>query len=208
MGTKSLKSLLYFAIIILSSSCVGGKYTYEFETGKHLDFGNGKWIFNEVRSNSKTKNNKILYDVSYARFKKILGDSLIDMTSLRNIALVGPEIKFEPNQSELKKLYENSNCDFLINVKGQIISNSASSFYTNEQNSNYSTSNRSAVFIKIFDLKSGTIISSSNGHAKSTEEHSEFDKDGELNWTTRAEPMMIKAAEGLIMKYNKYRVDK
>ena len=208
MVIKDYKNLLYIVILILSSSCVGGKYVYEFETGRNLNFGSGKWVFNEVQSNSELKNNKRLYAESYEEFKKILGDSLIDLTSLRNISLVEPEIEFEPTQSELKKLYENSKCDFLINVRGQIISNSASSFYTNDQRLSYSTSNRSAVFIKIFDLKNGTIISSSNGQAKSTEEHSEFDKDRALNWTTGAESMMVRAAEGLIIKYNKYRTDK
>lgn len=208
MEIRDYKNLLYIVILILGSSCVGGKYVFEFETGRNLNFGSGKWIFNDVQSNSELKNNKRLYAESYEEFKKILGDSLIDLTSLRSISLVEPEIEFEPTQSELKKLYENSKCDFLINVRGQIISNSASSFYTNDQRLSYSTSNRSAVFIKIFDLKNGTIISSSNGQAKSTEEHSEFGKDRALNWTTGAESMMVRAAEGLIIKYNKYRTDK
>ena len=192
----------------MASSCVGGKYTYNFDTGKSLDFGNGRWIFNEVGTNSTANNNKKLYEVSYAKFKRILGDSLIDLTSLRNIALVKPEIEFDPTSLELKKLYVDSQCDFLINIRGNEISNSASSFYTNEQNSNYSTSNMSSVDIKIFDLKTGMLISSSSGQAKSTEQHSVFEKDGKLNWTTRAEPMMIRAAEGLIRKYDKNRRDK
>tara|TARA_R110000751_G_scaffold307477_1_gene429039 strand:- start:843 stop:1469 length:627 start_codon:yes stop_codon:yes gene_type:complete len=208
MEIRNYKNILYIVILILGSSCVGGKYVYEFDTGKHLDFSNGKWIFNEVQSNSESKDNKRLYGESYEEFKKILGDSLIDLTALRNTSLVEPEIKFEPTQSELKKLYDNSECDFLINVRGQIISNNASSFYSNDQSLSYSTSNRSAVFIKIFDLKNGILISSSNGQAISTEGHSDLEKDGALNWTTRAEPMMVRAAEGLIIKYNKYRTDK
>ena len=208
MGIRNYKYLIYIVILIIASSCVGGKYAYEFESGKNLDFSNGKWIFNEVQSNSESKNNKRLYGESYEEFRKILGDSLIDLTSLRNISLVEPEIKFEPSQTELKELYKNSKCDFLINVRGQIISNNASSFYSNDQNLSYSTSNRSAVFIKIFDLKNGILISSSNGKAISTEEHSDLEKNGALNWTTRSEPMMVRAAEGLIMKYNKYRTDK
>ncbi len=201
-------NLVYIVILSLASSCVGGKYVYEFDTGKNLDFSNGKWIFNEVSSNSESKNNKRLYDESYNQFRKIIGDSLIELISLRNISLVEPEIKFEPTRRELKELYENSKCDFLISVKGQIISNNASSFYSNDQNLSYSTSNRSAVYIQIFDLKNGVLISSSKGKARSTEQHSDLEKDGSLNWTTRAEPMMIRAAEGLIMKYNKYRTDK
>ncbi|UII78272.1 hypothetical protein [Flagellimonas sp. CMM7] len=208
MGTRNFKNLLYISIVILSFSCVGGKYTYEFDTGKNLDFGNGKWILNDVRSNSKLRNHKRLYEETYEEFKKILGDSLITLGSLRNIALIEPEIKFEPSQSELKKLYENSNCDFLINLKGQIVSNSASNLYTNNQASNYNTSNRSSVSIKIYDLKNGVIISSSNANGIDTERHSDFKKDGALNWTTSAEPMMIRAAEGLIIKYKKYRIDK
>tara|TARA_R110001592_G_scaffold47202_2_gene149802 strand:- start:342 stop:992 length:651 start_codon:yes stop_codon:yes gene_type:complete len=208
MRNRNFKNLILMSIVILSYSCVGGKYTYEFDTGKNLDFSSGKWILNDVRSNSKIENNKRLYEEIHEEFNKILGDSLIDLTSLRNVVLVAPEIKFEATQSELKELYENSNCDFLINVRGQIISNNASSFYTNNQSSSFNTSNRSSVSIKIYDLKSGTMISSSNANAIDTERHSDFEKDGALNWTTRAEPMMIRAAEGLIIKYSKYRLDK
>ncbi len=62
--------------------------------------------------------------------------------------------------------------------------------------------------IRIYDLKSGTLISSSNANAIDTESHSELDKDGALNWTTRAEPMMLRAVEGLILKYKKHRLDR
>mgnify|MGYP003628861054 CR=1 FL=1 len=65
MEIRDYKNLLYILILILGSSCVGGKYIYEFDTGKNLDFGNGKWIFNEVQSNSEMKNNKRLYAESY-----------------------------------------------------------------------------------------------------------------------------------------------
>ena len=205
---KKYQTLLFLCILIWTYSCVGGKYVYEFDTGKNLDFSSGKWIFNDVNSNSESKVNKRLYTESYEEFEKILGDSLIDLTVLRNKSLVKPDIKFEPSQSELKELYEYSNCEFLINVRGQIISNKASSFYSNDQRLSYSTSNSSAVFIKIFDLKNGVLISSSNGQAVSKEGHSDLENDGALNWTTKAEPMMVRAAEGLIMKYNKYRVDK
>lgn len=208
MDIRSFKNLLYIVFIILCWSCVGGKYTYDFETGKSLDFGTGKWILNEVSSNSGIKNKKRLYEETYNGFKKILGDSLIDLTSLRNMALIAPNIKFEPTPAELNEIYENSNCDFLINVSGQIISNSASSFYTNDQSSSYNTSNRSSVSLKIYDLKSGVMVSSSNANAIDTERHSDFEKNGALNWTTRAEPMMIRAVEGLIMKYRKNRLEK
>ena len=108
----------------------------------------------------------------------------------------------------MKELYEYSKCDFLINVRGQIISNNARGFYSNDHRLSYTTSNRSAVFIKIYDLKSGLLISSSNGQAISAEQHSDLENDGALKWTTEAAPMMIRAAEGLILKYNKYRTDK
>ena len=142
MKIKKFKHLLFLPLILMIYSCVGGKYTYEFNTGKNLDFSSGKWILNNVQSNSGIDYNKKLYEETYEEFKKILGDSLIDLTSLRNTSLVGPAIKWEPTQPELQELYTNSNYDFLINVSGNIISNSASSFYTNETHSNYSTSNR------------------------------------------------------------------
>jgi hypothetical protein len=208
ISIKNYNTLLFLVIIVLVSSCVGGKYVYEFDTGKNLDFSNGKWVFNNVHSNSEFKDNKRLFRESYEEFEKILGDSLIDLTTLRSKSLVKPHINFEPTRLELKELYEYSKCDFLINIRGQIVSNNASSFYSNDQRLSYSTSNRSAVFIKIFDLKNGILLSSSEVQATSTEEHSELENNGALNWTTKAESMMIRAAEGLIMKYNKYRTDK
>ncbi len=208
MSIRNCINLLCILIILLYSSCVGGKYTYEFDSGKQLDFSTGKWILNNTQSNSKIRNNKKLYEETYEEFKKILGDSLIDLIALRNKNLVKPDIKFEPTRSELRELYKNSNCDFLINVRGEIISNNASSFYTNNHSSSYTTSNKSSVTIKIYDLKSRTLISSSNANAIDTERHSDLEKDGALNWTTHAEPMMFRAVEGLILKYNKHRLDK
>ncbi len=208
MRLKNGMFVIGILIMFLGSSCVGGKYTYGFDSGKELDFSTGKWILNNVQSNSKIRYSKKLYEESYEEFKKILGDSLIDLIALRNSSLVGPDIKFEPSPSELKELHRNSDSDFLINVRGEIISNNASSFYTNNHSSGYTTSNSSSVSVRIYDLKSGTLISSSNAKAVDTESHSELDKDGALNWTTRAEPMMFRAVEGLILKYKKHRLDK
>jgi len=206
IGFKISKFVI--VIMLFGTSCVGGKYTYEFDSGKQLDFSTGKWILNNTESNSKIRYSKKLYEETHEEFKKILGDSLIDLTALRNNALVKPNIRFEPTPLELKELYKNSKCDFLINVRGEIIANNASSFYTNNHSSSYTTSNRSLVVIRIYDLKSGALISSSNANAIDTETHSELEKDGALNWTTRAEPMMLRAVEGLVLKYKKHRLDK
>ncbi|PRX54865.1 hypothetical protein [Flagellimonas meridianipacifica] len=207
-GIKDALRLVFFSMVAFNLSCVGGKYTYQFDTGKKLDFSKGKWILNQTKSNSTFRYDKKLYNESFEQFKKILGDSLIDMTSLRNTSLVGPEIKMEPSQAELLQLHQDSNCDYLINLTGTVISEGAGSLSFNDPNSSYTTSNSSSVSIQIYDLKTGMIISSSRAFGKDTQENSVFEKEGALSLHSRAEPIMIQAAERLINKYNKYRIDK
>ena len=208
MRMKYFKILFCLIVISCCFSCVGGKYTFEFYAGKNLDFGKGKWILNKTQTNSKLEYDKRFYEQSFVSFQKILGDSLIDMNSLRSFALISPEIKFEATKLELQELYKSTKCDYLINVKGKVIANEASGLSFNDPDSNYSTSNTSSASITIYDLKSGIILSSSKDNAIDKDSNSKFDKESAFDYQTRAEPMMLQAAERLISKYNKYRVDK
>lgn len=203
-----IKKLYTLLIAFGFISCGGGKYTYPFDTGKQLDFGDGKWVLNRTESNSKVFDSE-LYDASYGQFKKILGDSLIDMNTLRMDKLVSPKVGFELNRTELEQLKRDTECDFLINVRGNVISNGAGTLSFDTGNGYYSASNQSSVSIMIYDLNTSAIISSSQAVAKVTSENSHFDNgNGVPRINLSAETLMLKAAKKLIKKYNAYRLNK
>lgn len=145
---------------------------------------------------------------SYKR-NSTIGDSLFDLNSLRANKLVGPKIEFELNTEELKKIQQESDCDYLINVRGNIVSNGAGTVSIDSGDGYYSASNQSSVSILIYDLKSGIIISSSQVTAKVTAENSHFDNDnGVPSINSSAETLMVQAAKNIIKKYNANRLDK
>ncbi|UII77656.1 hypothetical protein LV716_07775 [Flagellimonas sp. HMM57] len=202
-----MKKIYFLFLAIILSACTSGKYSYLFDTGKQLDFGKGKWLMNMTESNSKVFDNK-LYNASYKEFKAILGDSLIDMNSLRTTKLVAPKVGFELTKTELKKLKEDSGCDFLINIKGTIVSNGAGTVSFDNGNGYYSASNQSSVAVLIYDLNSATVFSSSQAVGKATAENSHFDNDNAVpSINSSAETLMVAAAKKLIRKYDKYRLD-
>ncbi len=203
-----MKKIFYFFSVIIICSCASGKYNYLFDTGKQLDFSDGKWVLNRTESNSKVFDNE-LYDASHDQLKKILGDSLIDMNSLRMDKLISPKIGFELNRRELEQIKRDTECDYLINIRGNVISNGAGTVSFHSGNGYYSASNQSSVAILIYDLNSGEIISSSQAVAKVTSENSHFsDNKGIPSVNTSAETLMVKAAKKLIKKYNTHQLNK
>ena len=122
--------LLVFSMVVWS--CGGAKYTYFFDTGKQLDFSEGKWILNNTKSNSKLFDNKLYY-ASLNEFEKILGDSLFEMNELRSSKLVAPKIKFNLSQSDLEELKRNTDNDYLINITGNTISDGAGSLILSDE---------------------------------------------------------------------------
>ena len=202
-----MKKIYYLFAVIILCSCAGGKYNYLFDTGKQLDFGEGKWVLNRTESNSKVFDSE-LYDASYEQFKKLLGYSLIDMNTLRMDKLISPKIGFELNRTQLEQLKRDTECDFLINIRGNVISNGAGTVAFDTGNGYYSTSNQSSVSIVIYDLNTSEIISSSQAVAKATSENSHFDNgNGIPSINSSAETLMVKAAKKLIKKYEKNRLD-
>ncbi|WP_291964471.1 hypothetical protein [Maribacter sp.] len=202
-----MKKIYYLFSIVILCSCGGGKYNYLFDTGKQLDFGEGLWVLNRTESNSKIFD-KELYDASYEQFKKILGDSLVDINTLRMDKLISPKIGFELNKTELETLKRDTHCDFLINIRGYVISNGAGTVSFDSGNGHYSASNQSSVSIMIYDLNTGEIISSSQAMAKVTSENSHFDDNkGVPSINSSAETLMVKAAKKLIKKYETNRLD-
>ncbi|MEL6917860.1 MAG: hypothetical protein AAFO99_09025 [Bacteroidota bacterium] len=202
-----MKKICLIALVMLLNSCAGGKYTYLFDTGKQLDFSKGKWLLNRTESNSKIFDAE-LYQVAFKGFKEILGDSLIDMHMVRTSKLVAPKIGFELTKTELEKLKKDSDCDFLINIAGTVVSNGAGTLSTDSGNGYYSASNRSSVTIMIYDLNARAIVSSSQAFGKATSENSHFDNgNGIPTINSSAETLMVAAAKKLIKKYDTYRLD-
>ncbi|WP_116772280.1 hypothetical protein [Maribacter litoralis] len=192
-----------FSILIISAlySCGGAKYNYFFDAGKQLDFSDGKWILNSTKSNSRIFDTE-LYDNSLKEFKKILGDSLIEMNNLRSTKLVAPKIKFDLTDSDLKELKRDTDCDYLINIGGNVISDGAGTLSFPNQNDN--SSNRASVSISIYDLNTETLISSSQVYGKTENQESIFPDDNQIPTINPSSHMiMLKGAEKLIRKYKK-----
>ncbi|MDF0717010.1 hypothetical protein PY092_12680 [Muricauda sp. 334s03] len=195
-------------IVLCFVSCAGGKYNYLFDTGKQLDFSQGKWILNRTESNSRIFDSE-LYRASFEGFKDIIGDSLFDLNSIRAHKMVPPKIAFEPSPKELKQIGQSTDCDYLINIRGNIISNGAGILSYDSGNGYYSASNQSSISIIIYELTNGTIISSSQALAKDTAENSHFDENTNVpTFHSSAETMMVKAAKNLIKKYDSNRLDR
>lgn len=187
-------------------SCGGAKYNYFYDTGKQLDFSQGKWILNSTKSNSKVFDTE-LYDTSLIEFKKILGDSLLEMNDLRSSKLVAPKIKFELSQSDLTELKRDTDCDYIINIEGNVISDGLGSLSFPDQNENLS--NRASVSITIYDLNARTLISSSQIYGKIEDQESVFpDSDNGLpSINPTSNMIMLKGARKLIRKYGKNQLN-
>lgn len=199
-----MKKLFLIVFVAMLSACAGAKYSYFFDAGKELDFSQGKWILNSTKSNSKVFDTK-LYDTSLKGFKKILGDSLIEMNDLRSTKLVSPKIKFELSDADLRDLKRDTNCDYIINIGGNVISDGAGTLTFSDQNE--ISSNRASVSISIYDLNVGTLISSSQVYGKTENQASVFDEDNLPTVNPSSHMIMLQGAEKLIRKYGKNRLN-
>ena len=191
-------------LIMVFWSCGGAKYTYFFDTGKQLDFSEGKWILNNTESNS-VKFDRVLYDASLTEFEKILGDSLLEMHELRSSKLVAPKIGFNLSERDLRELRQNTDCDFLINIKGNAISDGAGSLTLGDETEN--SSNRASISISIYDLNAAILISSSQVYGKTVHQEPIFPEDKNPPTLNPSSNMiMVKGAKKLIRKYGKNKL--
>lgn len=200
-----MKKIFLISLVLGLYSCGSAKYNYFFDTGKQLHFSQGKWILNSTKSNSRVFDTE-LYDTSLQEFKKILGDSLIEMNDLRGTKLVAPKIKFDLSDADLRALKRDTDCDYIINIGGNVISDGAGTLSFPDQNEN--SSNRAAVSISIYDLNAAALISSSQVYGKTVNQESVFPDDKQLPSINPSSHMiMLKGAEKLIRKYGKYQLD-
>ncbi|AEM71953.1 hypothetical protein Murru_2931 [Allomuricauda ruestringensis DSM 13258] len=204
---NSIPKIFPYLFLLPLLSCSTAKYTYFFDTGKHLDFDSGKWILNRTESNSEIFDTE-LYTTSKNHFRKILGDSLLEINQLRTDKLIPAKIGFGLTKEKLLDLGKSSNCDYLINVKGKIINDGAGgiSFASNYPNSPYAA-NEASVSIRIYDLNNGMLISSSQVHGKTADQGSIFE-DGKNRPTLlqSSHTSMLAGAKKLIAKYRKNRL--
>lgn len=200
-----MRKIFFVLSMALLASCGSAKYTYYFDTGKQLDFDTGKWVLNRSQSNSKIFDSK-LYENSKKQFKEILGDSLLKIDDLRTSKLVAPKLKFDLSASDLLQLQRDTDCDYLINIQGNSISDGAGTLTFSDQENN--SSNRASVSIAIYDLNAGLLISSSQVYGKTTVKNSIWEDDkGSPTINPSSHMIMLTGARKLIGKYKKNRLD-
>src|SRR5690606_9087655 len=201
---KILISLLFLSLFFTCSTPI---YTYTFDAGKYLDFGQGKWVLNDTRSNSGIMDGE-LQSLSERQFREILGDSLVGIHELRMYRLIPPEIGFELTREELIDLGKATGCDYLINISGRVINSGAGSLSNPTNDYTYYAANESSVSIWIHDLNSGILLSTSQVRSILTDQGSHFDnKDKFPVLIMDSHSAMLSGARKLIKKYGKYRVD-
>ena len=197
------KTFMPLLLLIFSFSCSSPKYTYFFDTGKYLDFSTGKWILNKSKSNSRVFDAE-LYTTAKEQFRALLGDSLLEINDLRMNRLIPPKIGFGLSREELLELRKSTDCDFLINIKGNILSSGAGSLSIPSNDSNDYASNQASVSISIYDLNNGALISSSQVLGKMIDEGSHFDSSSHIpSVLPSSHNLMLTGARKLIKKYRK-----
>lgn len=157
------KSIVYLAILLVFNSCVGPTIQYTYESGRYIDFNSGKWLINDVKSNKPYLSSK-LYNTAYTSFYEILGDQLYDLNKVRMNHIIENNIKLNLTRSQLIKLGQDSDCDFLINIEGNIITDNIGGI-NYDRSIEKSATNKSIATIKIYDLNSGLLISSMKAEA-------------------------------------------
>jgi hypothetical protein len=108
-----------------------------------LDFGKGTWILNKSRSNFEIFDAE-LYTTAKRHFKEILDDSLVEINDLRMTKLIPQKNAFELSKEELMDLRKSMDCDYLINVKGNVINDGAGTLSVLSNDSNYYASNEAS----------------------------------------------------------------
>ena len=198
---------LLLVLFLFLTSCNTAKYTILFDSGKYLDFGHGKWLMNDAGTNSRFSDLR-LYPTALKEFRKILGDSLMEIHDIRRNRLLAPEISFDLDAKQLLKLGEDSGCDYLINVDGRVIKEGIGSFAPQSDPRTEYNSNESSVSIKIYHLGTGMEISSSSIYAKSEQGPTVFEPSQTQKYiprvVTSSNTALLSAVKRLIRKYEKY----
>ena len=195
---KLIKIFFILSLITLTG-CGGAEYTYNFEQGRSLEFINGKWILNKPYTNYDDEK---IYRVVKREFEKILGDSLYEISELRqNNRLVELQIPLYPSPKDLKDLRINSTCDYLINIHAQIVKDEMDFIVSSRNSGTTKRTNEARSEIIIYDLKNLQIISKSSvtGIVEVTKTK---DDDG-LDFASSGGTIILNGLARLIRKYKK-----
>lgn len=195
------KSLLLFLCIFSILSCGNTKYTYLFEKEKNIDFSNGKWILNEPYTNNE---NGRIQHIALREFKEILKDSLFELKELRRDKLIATKLPFEPNEHDLKDLKIGTNCDYLINIKSNIVRDEMGSFANAPNIGSTKKTNQAQSTIRIYDLNKLTLLSESTVIGKA--ELTKNSDDGNWDYVNNGSSISMNSLSRLIRKYDKNKV--
>ena len=193
------KASILLIILMITGSCGNTKYTYNFERGRMIDFSQGKWILNRPVTNY---NQQRIYNIALREFKRILGDSLYEISDLPPDRIMGNRIPFEPSKEELKALETGIEFDYLINVSSNIVKSEMNSLASGPAMGMTTRTNQAGTRIRICDLKTLSLISDSGvtGVAKLTQ-----DADDGIQYVNNAATISMQGLNKLIRQYRKNR---
>ncbi len=153
-------AIFMLSLLILCTSCVGPKFTYNQEGFSNIKFSQGKWILNRPVVYGMDDD---LYDHSLKKWKGLIGDSLFLLNELRQNKLISDNIAFDLNQDDLENIRLGTNCDYIINTKIRILNEELIALsiprppvYTGTTE----RSNETVVQVRIYSLKEKKLISS------------------------------------------------
>ncbi|NKQ38412.1 MAG: hypothetical protein HF967_02860 [Methanosarcinales archaeon] len=193
--------MLSILLVLISCGIAKTKYNYYYETGKYLDLSKGKWILNKVYTNyDETK----IYDIALEEFGEILGDSLYEISTFRNDRILAEQYPFEPSVSELKEIKLITNCDYLINVKSNILKNEGGSLSYNRGSQFDSDTNRASSTIKIYDLNALVLVSDVSVTGSSS--NIKKPNDDGFTYMSNSTNILVNGLTKLIKKYKKHRL--
>ncbi|MDT0691322.1 hypothetical protein RM549_16120, partial [Salegentibacter sp. F188] len=150
------------------------------------------------------------YRLAKEEFEEILGDSLFDLTKLRQIKIIAKKLPLNPTTKDLLEIKKFSGCNFLININSKIIKDQMGSSSHNSPSIGTVTKyNEAETKIQIYDLNRLELLSEATafGQVKVTKraEDDESILENLLDYTTPGEKLALKTIKKLIRKYDKYR---
>ena len=189
---------LAMIIILMITGCGNTQYTTHFEKGRMIDFTHGKWLLNRPFTNYKSD---YVDKIAAKQFGKFLGDSLTRVTKMPNGNVVAARLPFEPSPEQLELARKTTGHDFLINVQANMGKNEMGSFAQAPATGSSVNTNDAGSKIKIYNLKTGELISegSTSGVAKVIK------SAGEKSWdyVSSAQTITLRSLEKLIKQYRK-----
>lgn len=195
----TLKTYLLPALIILFlTSCGNTKYHYYFEKGSMVDFTGGEWILNKSKTNY---NQERIDKIARREFEKILGDSLVLISEVRQVKMLPAQLSFDPSAENLLDLKRATGKDYLINVQSNITKSETGSFPVAPAIGSTNKTNEAGIKIKIYDLNTQSLLSegSVTGVANVTTTAGEKG----ISYTNNAETLAMQGLIKLIKRYKK-----